>query len=708
MPRAGLTALLCALALGGVMAPSAQAYPHGDRVVIAFFPAKGRNPNLPSAVVKKLASLNEIFYKRLQNRPQLALGLLNPTQGSYSEVQTYLDMTQGTRVSTSTYSPKDVPRPRLLVKPDGSGYILRWGYTLARANSAPAEIHPGLMAGSVPGGAAYVGPARSDSRNRESVVAADQSGRIASASLGTPGSVAARAQRELRTHRLVVAGLPQKRAGGRELDKLLAARRPGELVIVSQTPPDFHRTQLLGIGVAGMGDTNSLTSATTRRSNMVTAIDFAPTVLKYLGLSIPDTIRGEPITTTGTRPSAAQLDNFRNRLEDLGKRRIPTLELMLLAWLGVVFVLGALGGWHATRRRALRVGALAMMWIPVMVLFTAIVQPRTAIGEAGVIALCCFAAGAVTDRVLPWPRGPAIPAAVTLFAYAFDMFRNSNVLVRSLLGPNPRFGSRFYGIGNELEIILTIVLLMGVAAALSYAERSRRNAALFAGAGVVIGIVICSGRFGADVGGAFTVGSGVAVATLVMLPGRPSRRAIALAIVSPLIALALLAGLDLVSGGNSHFTRSVLHAHSFAEVKDVFLRRYELAFGNLVRGRTPAIVLAGGLAIAFGWRNRRWLLAPLDVPAWRAALLGSIAASIIGSATNDSGPLMFIIGVFVLGFIVAYVQGDPRLARDAARVPPTAPTKLGQRLADNAALYPRSDALPAVEPARTPTPAPVP
>ena len=49
--------------------------------------------------------------------------------------------------------------------------------------------------------------------------------------------------------------------------------------------------------------------------------------------------------------------------------------------------------------------------------------------------------------------------------------------MRSLLGPNPILGARFYGIGNELKSGLAVLVLAAVAAALYPAVRGRRAAA---------------------------------------------------------------------------------------------------------------------------------------------------------------------------------------------------------------------------------------
>ncbi len=192
--------------------------------------------------------------------------------------------------------------------------------------------------------------------------------------------------------------------------------------------------------------------------------------------------------------------------------------------------------------------------------------------------------------------------------------------------------------------------------------RSRSGAAIFAGAGLLFGAVVGSGRLGADVGGVLTIGAGAAVAVLCMLPGGITRRAIALAVAAPIVALGGLAVLDLVTGGDSHFTRTVLQADGSSALLDIVQRRYELAFNVLKRGLMPFATGIAILAIVYGLRYRsRIYVAVHDDPAWQAAMYGSLAAAIAGTLFNDSGPLLLLFGTFVLVVVSVYLRGDPTL-----------------------------------------------
>jgi hypothetical protein len=662
--RASLIALVCALL--GLLAPGASA--SGPIAHIASGDASGASR--PTALIALLpvdleppppGVLRPSVADLIDGHPELALGMLSATQSGYSPQQALLDITAGTRTSRGTYNPKTPPDMSLLpippAAPDGSasGQIVNWLAAVARAETAPADIVPGLLASSVPGGGGYAGI--HGQTNLEAVVAARRAGVVDTVSLGPGDTVAARANALLARERLVVALLPPGYAGDRQLDELIAARRHGELLIAMEDPPPFTGPQLLWTGIAGLGPADAgFTSATTHIDGVVAAIDLLPTILRHLGEPVPDEVRGQPIRIAGPRDADA-LRALDDRLSVIASRRIPALETFLLTWLGVILLAGTLRD-RAGVRFGMRIGGLAVMWLPSLLLLSAALAPSEQ-AELFLIAGGSFALALLTDRLLPWPRGPAAPTFVALAAYAVDLANHSHLVIRSLLGPSPRSGSRFYGLGNELEIALTIVLLVALAALLRNRGRTRGNALAFVLGGIALAVIVGSGRLGADVGGIFTIAGGAAVATLMLLPGGVTKRAIALAIAAPLAGLAALAALDLATSGDGHFTRTVLHG-SASDQLNTFERRYELAWSIVSSGYAPLLTLLCGLAVAYAIVHRDRVYAPIRGDAvWRAALGGGLAASIAGSLFNDSGPLLLFIGIVAIGFVTAYLRSPP-------------------------------------------------
>jgi hypothetical protein len=646
---ASLLALAAACALVPAAAHAAPV-PDDRKVLLAFLPF---DTQAAASGVKEPSILD-----RLDFHPEMSIGLMGATQGGYNQLQSLLDITQGTRVSGAAYRPKLNP-PMTFFRQHDKALFQGWLDARSRAETAPADIVPGLLAQSVPGGAAYAGV--SGRMQLEALPAADRAGRVSLISIGKADDIARRAQDLLTQRRYVVAGLPTGAAGDTALERLIAQRPPSELLIVVETPLPARAPQLLPIGILGLGGPANVTSASTKLDGIVAGIDLPPTILSWLGQPVPSQMKGQQIELGGPRDSAA-LRSLSDRLRVVGGRRFPALNTVLAAWVLLLLVLGIVADRVGTRA-AMRIGALAIMWLLSVLLLTAALHPGRGV-ELLIIAFGSFALGGITDRFVPWPRGPLVPCLLTIVLYVVDLARHSDLIVRSLLGPNPRFGSRYYGIGNELEAALPVLMFVGLAALTYGRTRSRSGAGMFALSGLALGAAIGSGRLGADVGGVITVGGGAAVATLFMLPGGITRRAVVLACLVPVLALVGLAALDLATGGNGHFTRAVLHAHGKGALLDIVVRRYELAFNSLKRGLMPFATAIAALTIVYGVKYRDRIYAPLaGSDTWRAALAGSLAAGIAGSFANDSGPLLLVISTFALVATTVYVRGDPRLAR---------------------------------------------
>ncbi len=617
-----LRSLGAALVLFGALCAPASAAP---AVVVAFLDGPGAQ-------------------ERLAAREDLALGYLGATQGRYSREQALLDISAGNRVSQSGYEPREVPRVRVR-----GGAVTGWGAVVRRARTAPTDIVPGALGTAVPGGAAFAG--RGDPL--EALVAADRRGRL---------------------RRGAAAALTVTVVDDAGLDRLLRARPPDRLVLVFARPPRTDDGQMLPMGVAGAGS-GLLTSRTTRRRGLVAGTDVAATALAWLRAPVPGHVRGRPITAEGER-DVAWLRAMEARLADVDARRFPAVLWIVITLAALAAALVATG----RRRAAARSVALAGLWIPCMTLVTAALSPSRPV-EYALMGLGCAALGALTDRLVRWPRAPAVPAGVTALVFTADLALGSELIVRSMLGPNPRFGSRFYGIGNELEAALPVVVLVGLAAAAGAAPRSRRLAAAVAVAMLAFGVILGAGRLGADVGAVIFIGAAGAVAVLGLLPGRIGRRAVLAAVAAPVLALAALAALDALTGGDAHFSSTILGADSAGEVAETLGRRYELAFGALTRGLMPLVTAAAAILAAVAVRRRATLYAPVrDFPAWPAALAGGLAGSVVGALANDSGPILLIIGVVVLAFATLYVRGRPvsracSTPSPAASAPPASATR---------------------------------
>jgi hypothetical protein len=628
---------------------------------------------------------------------RMSVGIMSASQGNYTPAQLQLDVTQGARIASSAYrTPAPAPLSLTFGAPrcgrEGA-CIEGWQAARSRAGAAPQLLTPGLLASSVEG-AGYAAPGRSGAVRTatrrplgfgdDAPVAAGLGGHIAAVSIGAPATLPARVGSLLRGHAIVVADLSPGRAGRRQLRALLARRARGELVIAVQRLPAGKRGQLLWLGAAGLpgaafpGPAKELTSPTTQERGLVSSVDIAPTVLAWLHRPIPDEMRGRTIEAGGALDGAA-LRAFDARLRVIGERRLPAFGFLLCAWAALLLLAAATRS-PAARARAMRAGALGVLWAPVAVMVPAAIEPSAGL-EYALIAVLCLALGALSDLLLAWPRALLAPAIAAPAAIVVDALAHTQLLVRSVLGPNPILGARFYGVGNELKSGLAVLVLAAVAAALypSVTTSRRQSLAWVLGAGAALALIEGSARIGAGVGGVILVCAGTAVAAVLLAPGALTRRRALLALIAPVAGLVVLAAIDLATAhGSGHFTGSVLHARSGGDVRDILVRRYKAAWGELHNHAMPVATALAVLCAVWGVRARSRLLAPVGGDQlWLATLAGGLAAGVVGALVEDSGPVLLVVAVFALGCVLSYLWGRPRRDSASYRSSPAAAASTG-------------------------------
>lgn len=532
-------------------------------------------------------------------RDGLSPGLMSAGLGSVPAEQTYLDITQGNRIFDSLY---DAELPR-------SGIQVNWPVAdtavVRRAESAPAEIVPGLLA----------------------------------TTLAKAGE-----------------GFAVRDARVAQLGRLVGRLRGDDLLIAIERPPPATN-RALAIGIAGRGFDGNLTSDSTRLDGYVLSTDLAPTILERLGVEVPAQMSGQPIETEGEVDPAA-VTRLGDRLSVISERRGAVIGLSLLAWV-VALGLAIAATWGGAARVGVKLAGLATIYLPLVLLLGAAIEPGQTVEMLLVMLGAPLLAG-LTLALFGGYRALAVASGLTVLAYGADVAAGSPLTALSLLGPNPGLGVRFYGIGNELEALLAVLIVAGTGAALTGFGPSlsaRGCAVAFLAVGLVATVVFAAGRFGADVGAAIVFPVGVAVAAAAIAARR--RRTALLIVALPFAALALLALVDLVSGANAHLTRSVLDAGGLGGLADVAQRRLQLSansFGRpIVFVFLPLIAALLALAVARRDSLQAWVAA---VPAMRAGLIGAAVATVVGTLANDSGALLLEIGAAYLLIFTGFAWAE--------------------------------------------------
>jgi len=521
--------------------------------------AAGAAPRVTIVVLPAATTVSD-----LARIPRMSIGLMSAGIGQVPAAQAYLDISQGNRINRSLYGSGtpaarfDAAGPRVERVDPGA-----WRRIVERASGAPAELTPGLLGGSLRRAGVAVQVSRAAGSER--LIAVDGAGRV-----GVDNACPA-----------ACSGLTVTRgtlATARRLDRELGA---DDLLVVFARPP-AEKDHELAIGIAGDGYAGQLSSGSTHTRGLVLGTDIAPTVLDRLHVAVPAAVAGQMITSSGGLDPGGLAD-LEQRLSEVGPRRHTVVGVNLMIWTALA-LLGAIVG----RRRGLRIAipalAATLAFAPALMLIAPVFDPSE-LAERLIVGAGAPALALLSVRLLgPW-GALAVGAGVSVGGYAADVVTGSYLTTRSLMGPNPSLGVRFYGIGNELEAMVAALSMLGTGAALqAWAPRldPRRAAMAFALVGLAAVIAFAPGRFGADVGAAIDLPVGAAVAVAVCVGATRARALLILAV--PFVALAALATADLVTGGDSHLTRSVLQAGGLHNLGDVAQRRLRLSGHDRVRG----------------------------------------------------------------------------------------------------------------------------
>jgi hypothetical protein len=575
----------------------------------------------------------------------LSPGLLSSgIGGGVPAPQTYLDMSQGARVFNHFYD-EDLP-PVLL---SDAGVEPRvWEKIVERAESAPDEIVPGLLAQTLEDDGVRV---RAEPLiGHVALLAADEDGRVKRTGKG--GCL-----------RRCPPGISVVRIEPGELPRLIAALEDEDLLIALRDAPPAEDKQL-PIGIAGEGFEGVLTSDSTRTDGFVLSTDIAPTILDRLGIAIPPEMDGEPIRGEKTI-DVGEITTLDRRLGERPQRG-AVIGLPLLVWL----LLTGLAAWIGGRRwgrRACAMLALSGAYLPALLLVGAAIKPSQTV-EALIVLLGAPALAAITLRLVRGYTALAIACGITVGAHAIDMFFGSPLTSLSVLGPNPAGGVRFYGIGNELEAGIAAMVPIGVGAWLgSRPERSPRfAAAMFFAFALLAVVAFAPGRFGADVGAAIVLPVGAVVAAGVVLGLRLRTMVIGLVVVTVGGVVALVLA-DSLLGGGAHFSRTVLGAENAGELVDVVARRLRLTARSFYDPRYPYLLAITAVLLFLGWRHRSRVMGWFgDRAPARAGFLGALAATVVGTVSNDSGAILLIIGTIYLAIAAGFFWARSPVAHEDA------------------------------------------
>ena len=452
---------------------------------------------------------------------------------------------------------------------------------------------------------------------------------------------------------------------------------PGTLVlVVAVTPPDrdWHLTPLLVAGPRVPHGT--LYSPATRRGRVVTLSDVGPTALQALGVEAPDGMIGQPLraeTVPVATGGLARLDR------DAGYREriyLPVtlwyIVLQALVYLFAITAFSRLGG-AGRASPFLRFVVLAIAAHPLGTFLLRAVPGAARLGWGGValLVLIDLAIAALATRArrhslspLQWILG------LTVAVLVLDVATGARLQLSSILGYSPHTAARFRGLGNTAFATLAATTVLYAAI---WVDRARRRNEALLGAALLFALVVLvdgAPSLGSDVGGILTLVPVFGLTLLAMTGRRVSWRAAAVAVLVTLLAIVGAATIDFLQAPESrtHLGRLVadVQADGTSPLMTTVARKVSTNFRTYRSPWTWAVVvLTVYMLLVLVWA-RGWsrLLPPRS--ALRAGTVGTLAAGLVGYATNDSGivvtALVFVyLGPFLTLVALEREDADPVL-----------------------------------------------
>ncbi len=425
-----------------------------------------------------------------------------------------------------------------------------------------------------------------------------------------------------------------------------------------------------------------LVSATTRTPGLVSAADFAPTVLRSLGVAIPRSMIGGSIDSVPG--NAAQVTRL-SRLVVLD-RTIIVWVLAVIGGLGIVVItLGAAALAFGRARQnsvALRALLVLVSSSPLAVLFATLGEPAVVpfvtrlvawavaltVGSFVVAGLIVKLAG---DRLRLLPGGlPVLVLMVTTCAAIFvDALLGGEFSRFTVLSAGRFDGYRFYGIGNEYMGVwlgMALVSMVWIGECFPEWSHSWRGRAVVLLISLATVAALGFPRFGANAGGAVAavVGLGLVYKAGVARRFRARDVFILLAAGFGLVALIGIADVMLSHGAPSHIGRAAAISgtvwHSYLGTMAIRKVSMNLALIATQQGKLALLGSVPFFAMWFWVIRRRFDALAEGRPAFRCGLAGVLVASLVAFIFNDSGIVAWglIVGYLSMAVVYSLIESE--------------------------------------------------
>jgi hypothetical protein len=414
-----------------------------------------------------------------------------------------------------------------------------------------------------------------------------------------------------------------------------------------------------------------ITSATTHRTGLVALVDLLPTLLAQLGLRSETTL-GNPIVSTPV-PKSAKL--VANAMELSSVRSLSgaymdewydwnlwysthrekwIISLAVLTLLGMGMCIGL-----CLRGRKLWIGntlassiCIGLSMLPTMLLLEAWWMRWLIVNQQiewlqqdtwhGIVlfSLLFLVTFVAVRRVRDWRRRLLFLGIVAVVSELGLLMVQDLAFSQSILGYDPQYGARYYGIGNEYMAGLVAFEMIVLTAC--FQSFGKRSAILYWTCAVAFMMALASTRLGANMGGAVTAGMGNAILLYRLHKGGWDKWGIVVCGAALLFAIGCIFGLHAVPVYSQTHVGRILYwmkQSNWSPIQQILLQKIHLNVRMLL-ARPSWIAVGAGFFLLLGWflkrqhTVKRW---KLEHATWYQLAISLFWTAGIGFLTNDSG-----------------------------------------------------------------------
>ncbi|TWE11281.1 hypothetical protein [Rudaeicoccus suwonensis] len=426
-------------------------------------------------------------------------------------------------------------------------------------------------------------------------------------------------------------------------------------------PEVMHTVVISGPGVPH----GLLTSISTQQPGLVQTTDLSALVLSRLGAKAPHLPEGRtPVVQPRPAGDSAIVDaSTLARQFSVEHALVAPIMLRCLGGVGVGLIIGGVW-WLMLRRRGHSLSAPLRMWLSLVAAAGGCFPVATwliglfrwwhfdhsgvALGWGIAAIMVLLAVVAVFGPWRRWRFGAALfIAAVTMLTIVFDTTHGSALQLTSIMGLQPVYGGRFFGMGNVGYALLATSALM-LAAVLAGQLESRDHRRLALATVILIGLTALAvdgnPTWGADGGGPLAMFPAFAYLGLNAAGLRLTWRRVIVILATSVGIVGTLAVLDYLRPPKyrthlGDFIAALRDHGELTGVERIWQANWTMLTGTWYTMLVPILLALVILALALPhlWPGR--LLTPLvdQVPMLGQGLAATTVCWLLGFLSNDSG-----------------------------------------------------------------------